>query len=80
MKPTIVLQNGGWTDWPYANTYLLAVLGMVTNKLIYILGIPFELVSAWFSQDYLGLTWGLVFLLLLKRFLTEGRSLHQSYY
>jgi len=72
MKPTIVLQNGGWTDWPYANTYLLAVLGMVTNKLIYILGIPFELVSAWFSQDYLGLTWGAGFSIIAEAILNGG--------
>ncbi|MBY0029984.1 O-antigen polysaccharide polymerase Wzy [Priestia aryabhattai] len=72
MKPTIILQKGGWTEWPYANTYVLAVIGMITNKLIYILGIPFELVSTWFSQDYLGITWGAGFSIIAEALLNGG--------
>ncbi|MFP3888202.1 O-antigen polysaccharide polymerase Wzy, partial [Priestia filamentosa] len=72
MKPTIVLQNSGWEEWPYTNTYLLAILGMVTNKLIYVLNLPFELVSTWFSQDYLGIGWGAGFSIIAEALLNGG--------
>ncbi|MDA2271782.1 O-antigen polysaccharide polymerase Wzy [Bacillus cereus] len=72
MKPTIVLQSYGWDVWPYANTYLLAILGMVTNKVIYLLDIPFALPSAWFSQSYLGLSWGAGFSIVAEALLNAG--------
>lgn len=72
MKPTIVLQKYGWDVWPYANTYLLAILGMVTNRVIYALGIPFSLISSWFSQDYLGLSWGAGFSIIAEALLNFG--------
>ncbi|MGW5979650.1 O-antigen polysaccharide polymerase Wzy [Bacillus mycoides] len=72
MKPTIVLQKYGWDVWPYANTYLLAILGMVTNKVIYLLDIPFALPSAWFSQSYLGLSWGAGFSIVAEALLNAG--------
>ncbi|EOV9526572.1 O-antigen polysaccharide polymerase Wzy [Bacillus cytotoxicus] len=72
MKPAIVLQKYGWDVWPYANTYLLAVLGMVTNKVIYFLDLPFTLPSAWFSQHYLGLSWGAGFSIVAEALLNAG--------
>lgn len=72
MKPTILLQVSGWDVWPYANTYLLAILGMATNKVIYTLDIPFSLISSWFSQDYLGLSWGAGFSIVAESLLNFG--------
>ncbi|WP_336746784.1 O-antigen polysaccharide polymerase Wzy [Bacillus cereus] len=72
MKPAIVLQKYGWDVWPYGNTYLLAILGMVTNKVIYLLDIPFALPSAWFSQGYLGLSWGAGFSIVAEALLNAG--------
>lgn len=72
MKPTIILQKYGWDIWPYTNTYLLAVLGMVTNKLIYSMDLPFALISSWFSQDYLGLNWGAGFSIVAEALLNFG--------
>lgn len=72
MKPTILLQKYGWDVWPYANTYLLALLGIVSNKFIYVLDIPFSLISSWFSQDYLGLSWGAGFSIVAEALLNFG--------
>lgn len=72
MKPTMMLLMYGWNVWPYENTYILALLGMVTNKVIYFLDIPFSLISTWFSQDYLGLTYGAGFSIIAEALLNFG--------
>lgn len=72
MKPTIVLQKYGWDIWSYANTYLLAILGMITNKVIYALDLPFSLISSWFSQEYLGISWGAGFSIVAESLLNFG--------
>lgn len=72
MNPTIILQKYGWDVWPYANTYLLAMLGMVTNKIIYILDIPFSTISSWFSQEYLGISYGAGFSIIAEALLNFG--------
>jgi oligosaccharide repeat unit polymerase len=72
MTPVLVLQKFGWDVWPYENSYLLALLGMVTNQLIYLLGLPFDLVSSWFSQDYLGISWGAGFSIVAEAMLNFG--------
>ncbi|MDT9337253.1 O-antigen polysaccharide polymerase Wzy [Clostridium perfringens] len=72
MTPTIMLQKYGWEIWPYSNTYILSLLGMITNKLIYILGLKFELLSSWFSQIYLGITWGAGFSMPAEALLNFG--------
>lgn len=72
MQPTIILQKYGWNVWPYDNTYLLAILGMITNKLIYALNIPFDLLSSWFSQVYLYIPWGAGFSIIAEALLNGG--------
>jgi oligosaccharide repeat unit polymerase len=72
MKVVMVLLMYGWDIWPYANTYLLAILGMITNKVIYIFDLPFSLISDWFSQDYLGLSYGAGFSIIAEAVLNYG--------
>lgn len=72
MQPTIILQKYGWNIWPFENSYLLAILGAITNKIISFLGIPFELLSTWFSQYYLGISWGAGFSLVAEALLNFG--------
>lgn len=49
----------GYDIYPYGNTYIFSILGMISDKFISFLGIPYENVSNWFSQEYLGLNnWG----------------------
>lgn len=49
----------GYDIYPYGNTYVFAILGMISDKFISFLGIPYVNVSNWFSQEYLKLNnWG----------------------
>lgn len=49
----------GYDIYPYGNTYIFSVLGMISDKVISFIGIPYVNVSNWFSQEYLGLNnWG----------------------
>ena len=38
MRPTVVLMKYGWDIWPYGNTYLNAILGVVTSRTMTIYG------------------------------------------
>lgn len=72
MSVVMMLLMYGWDVWPYTNTYLLGIMGMVTNKVIYTLDMPFSLISSWFSQDYLGITWGAGFSIVAEAVLNYG--------
>ncbi|MCP8967836.1 O-antigen polysaccharide polymerase Wzy [Ectobacillus ponti] len=72
MRVLLMLLMYGWDVWPYTNTYLLGILGMVTNKIIYILDLPFSLVSSWFSQKYLNISWGAGFSIVAEAVLNVG--------
>lgn len=73
LKPVIILQKYGWDIWPYANTYLLSILGMGSTAIINFLGIQFKLLSAFFSQDYLGLiNWGAGFSIVAESLINFG--------
>ena len=49
----------GYDIYPYGNTYIFSILGIISDKFINFLGIPYKNVSNWFSQEYLGLNdWG----------------------
>ncbi|MCM3741803.1 O-antigen polysaccharide polymerase Wzy family protein [Oceanobacillus luteolus] len=72
MNVVTFLIKYGWDVWPYANTYLLGILGMATNEVIYSLDVPFSVVSSWFSQDYLGISWGAGFSMVAESVLNYG--------
>lgn len=72
MKTIIVLQKYGWDIWPYTNTYVLALLGMVTNRVFDFLSIPFTLLSNFFSENYLGISWGAGFSIISEALLNFG--------
>ncbi len=71
-QPMMVLQKYGWDIWPHGNTYILALVGMVTNRIFDVLGIPFELLSSYFSQSYLGISWGAGFSIIAEALLNFG--------
>jgi len=72
MKTIIVLQKYGWDIWPYNNTYILAIVGMVTNRIFDILNIPFAFLNDFFSSNYLGITWGAGFSIISEALLNFG--------
>ena len=58
--------------WRYGNTYLTAFLGVISTRLLSFLDIPFVLVDNWFSQDYLGISWGTGFSMIGEAYLNGG--------
>lgn len=69
--PAIILRNG-WGSYPYGNTYILALLGMFTEKgLSYV--IPgYSAVGGWFSHSYLGLSFGAGFSFVAEALMNFG--------
>ena len=59
----------GYDIYPYGNTYIFSILGMISDKFINFLGIPYINVSNWFSQEYLKLNnWGTGFSIVRRSF------------
>ena len=58
--------------YPYGNTYLTALLGSVSSRLLSLFGIPQIYLSNWFSQDYLGISWGTGFSMIGEAFVNGG--------
>ena len=67
---TIFLKAGA--IYPYANTYLTAILGAVSSRVMTILGIDFVLIGDWLSQDYFGLNYGLGFSMIAEAYVNGG--------
>ncbi|HII4450994.1 TPA: O-antigen polysaccharide polymerase Wzy, partial [Clostridium perfringens] len=61
--------NGMWT---YGNTYLNAIFGVVSTRLLTLFNIPFILVDDWFSKNYMGLSWGMGFSMVGESYLNGG--------
>jgi len=45
----------GWGIYPYGNTYILAIFGMITEKGIKFFIPSYSNISGWLSQDYMGI-------------------------
>lgn len=58
--------------FPYGNTYLTAILGVVSSRVLSFLGIKQVFLSGWFSQEYLGLSYGTGFSMLGEAYVNGG--------
>lgn len=72
MRPTMVLVQNGWDIFPYGNTYSFAVLGMISERVITILNLPYVTLSSWFSQTYLGISYGAGFSIIAEALINFG--------
>ncbi|KWW14056.1 hypothetical protein AS888_00550 [Peribacillus simplex] len=72
MRPTLVLVKGGWDIFPYGNTYVFALLGIISERVISIFDIPYITLSSWFSQTYLGISYGAGFSIIAEALLNFG--------
>lgn len=72
MRPTMVLLNYGWDVYPYGNTYLFSIIGSFSERIIYLLGFEYEGLSSWFSQTYLGISYGAGFSIVAEALLNFG--------
>ena len=68
----IILMDAGCTIYPYGNTYLIAIMGMGTEKIVKILIPNYVSVSGWFSQEYLGISYGAGFSMIGEALINFG--------
>ncbi|AOY75606.1 O-antigen polysaccharide polymerase Wzy [Clostridium formicaceticum] len=72
MRPTTILLKKGWDVYPYGNTYVNAMLGIVSSRIFSLIGKPFSPLSTWFSQEYLGISYGAGFSIVAEALLNFG--------
>ncbi|MEN3004733.1 O-antigen polysaccharide polymerase Wzy [Dehalobacterium formicoaceticum] len=65
----LIVGNG---IYPYGNTYVTAILGAISSRFLSLLGIKQVLIGSWFSQEYLGISWGTGFSMIGEAFVNGG--------
>lgn len=68
---TYLLYSGN-KIYPYANTYLTSILGSFSSRVLSIFGMKQVLIGDWFSQEYLGISWGTGFSMLGEAYINGG--------
>ena len=66
------LLHTGNKIFPYANTYLTSILGVISSRVLALFGLKQILLADWFSQDYLGLPWGMGFSMIGEAYINGG--------
>ena len=67
------LVKTGFDIYPYGNTYLFAILGVISDSFIGFLGFDYVDLSTWFSHIYLQLeTWGIGFSIVGEALINYG--------
>ncbi len=61
--------------FPLGNSYIASFFGSVTSAIPELFGVDYVTVSRWFSQDYLGITWGAAFTIVAEAVLNFGAYL-----
>lgn len=72
MKPALVLIQYDWDIWPYGNTYVTALVSLVPNNILSFFDIPFTSLGSWFSQNYLGISYGAGFSIIAESLINFG--------
>jgi oligosaccharide repeat unit polymerase len=58
--------------YPFGNTYVTAILGAISSRILSLLGIKQVLIGNWFSQEYLGISWGTGFSMIGEAYINGG--------
>lgn len=59
--------------YPYTNTYIVAIFGALSSRLLSLFGLKQVLIADWFSQEHLGLeNWGVGFSMLGEAYVNGG--------
>ena len=64
--------NLGNEIYPYCNTYITALLGAISSRFLDLLGLKQVFISNWFSQEYLGLSYGTGFSMIGEAYVNGG--------
>lgn len=72
MRPALIIIQYGWGLYPYGNSYVLAFLGMITERVIMFFKPEYLSLSAWFSQSYLRISYGAGFSFIAEAIMNYG--------
>lgn len=62
----------GNSIFPYINTYIASILGVVSSRILNLFGIKQVLIADWFSQEFLKINWGAGFSMIGEAFINGG--------
>ena len=71
MKPLIIIIDKN-AQYPYGNTYVLSILGMVTDRIIKVFMPEYVGIGSWFSQHFLRISYGADFSIVAESFINFG--------
>ena len=72
MRPTLIIMQNGWKTYPYGNSYIHALLGMITERVIKLYQPNYSGLSTWFSQSYIGISYGAGFSFIAEAIMNFG--------
>lgn len=73
MAPAAIILKDHSFSYPYGNTYLLAIPEMITTRFITMFVPNYQGIGGWFSQSYLGITYGAGFSMIAEAVANYGR-------
>ena len=72
MRPALIVIRYGWHTYPYGNSYLFALLGMITERVIMLFIPGYASLSNWFSRVFLGIRYGAGFSFVAEAIMNYG--------
>lgn len=72
MQHSVILIERGWNAYPYGNTYLLALLGMVTEAVPRMLIPGYSSLATWYSTKFLSISYGAGFSIIAEALINLG--------
>lgn len=72
MQHSAILLERGWKTYPYGNTYLLAILGMVTDAIPRALINGYQSLATWYSSTFLSISYGAGFSIVAEGLVNFG--------
>lgn len=72
MSPLVAIVAYGGNPYPYGNTFIFTLPGMITEHLITIFEIPYESLANWFSFEFLNLNSGAAFSIVAEIYMNFG--------
>ena len=72
MQHSVIMMEVGWDSYPYGNTYLLALLGMVTEAVPRFLIPGYSSLATWYSTKFLSISYGAGFSIIAEGIVNFG--------
>lgn len=72
MQHSAILMERGWDSYPYGNTYILSILGMITDAIPRMLISGYQSLSTWYSSEFLGIPYGAGFSIIAEGLINFG--------